>query len=244
MGRYDKIKVYNGTEFVTPNRIRVYDGEVWQDLGTADSDFKKSMYVRYEDTNHRVTLNKNVTEVAGYSYKNGTFSATPAAGYCFCPSSSYGGGTFNFEAYIKRGTTGELTMLNLYTTNNSNNYFRVILNADNTVTVKTSCAYTSPYLVTRTTTAKINADDWNYIKVYSASGSKGITVTVNDSVITFSNVIRSYQSTKARNTIGANGLYIRQDGFNLRSVDYYVNSSSYSTVPVNNTETNTEINWI
>ena len=45
MGRYDKIKVYNGTEFVKPKRIRVFDGKVWQDLGPDNSDFKTSSFL-------------------------------------------------------------------------------------------------------------------------------------------------------------------------------------------------------
>ena len=249
MGRYDKIKVYNGTEFVTPSRVRVYDGEVWQDLGTADSDFKKSMYVRHEEANHRITLNRQEVEVEGYSYRDGAFSATPTNGFNFCPAStSSGGATFLFEAYIKRAKAGEIQIMKLGTSNEANNYFSLTLNADNTITMRTSCIYKSPYRETKTTTAKINPDDWNYVKATASKGSYNISVNINGVNQTWNNIARSYLSQKANNSIGNTGLYIRGDGFNLKGCGYDTDGSppaySYSTVPVNNTETYTEVNWI
>ena len=45
MGRYDKIKVYNNGSFVQPKRIRVWNNGSWLDLGSNDSDNKRSLYV-------------------------------------------------------------------------------------------------------------------------------------------------------------------------------------------------------
>lgn len=84
MGRYDKIKVYDGNAWVTPKHLRIWNGSNYTDLGLADSDNITPLYV-YEGPNvlHRVTLNKKVNTVIGEQYIDGPWTLLPEPGYCW-----------------------------------------------------------------------------------------------------------------------------------------------------------------
>lgn len=84
MGRYDKIKVYDGNAWVTPKHLRIWNGNNYTDLGLADSDNITPLYV-YESPSvlHRVTLNKKVNIVLGEQYIDGPWTLLPESGYCW-----------------------------------------------------------------------------------------------------------------------------------------------------------------
>lgn len=81
MGRYDKIRYWNGSTWVQPNRVRVWTGSAWQDYGTNDSSNTNSIYVWDGSSWKRKTLNKTLT-----GYTNG---------YVNVNSGAYVGITFN-----------------------------------------------------------------------------------------------------------------------------------------------------
>lgn len=226
MGRYDKIKVYNGSAFVKPKRIRVYDGRDWIDLGPDDSEFKKSLYVRHAGTNKRITLNKIVTEVAGPSYRNGMFTAKPKNGYCFCPISTKAGKySFSFEGYIRRASAGVKNIFKSYGTRLPANYIYITLNADNTIKVSTSCTFDNAGNLintargdSKTTIAQILPDTWNYVKVWADKGEKNVKVQINDDVETLRGLTYTWL-VASDNRVADDGLHLRADNFLLKSAD-------------------------
>lgn len=251
MGRYDKIKVYNGTEFVKPNRIRVFDGAVWQDLGPDDSAFKKSMYVRQGTKNKRITLNKNEVTHIGDNYRDGAFTAQPYNGYCFCPISTKAGAySFSIEFYIKRGSSGAKNLFKSYGIKMPKNYIYITLNNDNTITIETSCTFDNAgNLINyargnkKTTSIKLQDNDWNYVKIWADKGTKNIIVKINNQQESLSAMNYTWL-VYSDNKVGDTGLYIRSDGFLLKSADGNGINRSDSNVQANKNDTYTTVEWI
>ena len=61
MGRYDKIRVYNGSSWVQPSRMYVWNGSSWVDYGTNDSDNTRSAYGWNGSSWVRFTRNRTIT---------------------------------------------------------------------------------------------------------------------------------------------------------------------------------------
>lgn len=69
MGRYDKIKYWNGTAWVNPSQIKTWNGTAWVDYGTNDSSNTNSIYGYNGSGWQRFTLNKTVTNTSTLNYK-------------------------------------------------------------------------------------------------------------------------------------------------------------------------------
>lgn len=91
MGRYDKIKVYHNGSWKTPTVCKVYYNSAWRDLGSYDSFNTNSLYTRYNNAWHRITLNRRDTVRITDQWAQGTFSLKPKAGFCYCPKSTSAG---------------------------------------------------------------------------------------------------------------------------------------------------------
>ena len=252
MGRYDKIKVYDGSNWVQPKRICIRQGSSWVDLGTNDSDNNRELYVYKDTVPKRATLTKKVITHTGHKYKNGDFQAEPTNGYCFCPKSSGAGGySFNFEGYIKRGAAGSKNIFKSYgiPAAYSASYIYITLNENNTITVSTSCNFdgNGNYTSTgrgnsKTTNIKITEGSWNYIRIWADKGTNVVKVKINSQQESFTGLTYTWL-VWSTNYVGAPGLYIRSDGFQVQSVDGNGSSHSYSYVPVNQDESYTETVW-
>lgn len=68
MGRYDKIRYYNGSSWKKPSKIKVWDGLMWVDYGADDSSNTKSIYGVYNNDWKRFTLNKVAKERVADKY--------------------------------------------------------------------------------------------------------------------------------------------------------------------------------
>ena len=68
MGRYDNIKVYNGSSWVKPSEVSVWNGSSWVSLGADDSSNTNGMYVWNGSEWVRKTLNKTTTYGAKWVY--------------------------------------------------------------------------------------------------------------------------------------------------------------------------------
>jgi hypothetical protein len=250
MGRYDKIKVYNGTEFVKPSRIRVFDGTVWQDLGPDDSDFKKSMYVRHDNANKRITLNKTYVDILGDSYRDGAFTAQPYNGYCFCPTSTKAGAYgFELQLYIKRGAAGAKNIFKSWGIKLPGNYIYITLNEDNTIKISTSCTFDSNGNLinysrgdSRTTSIKIQEGAWNFVKIWANKGERIVRVQIGDQQENLSGLSYTWL-VYSDNSVGDTGLYIKDTGFSLKSVDGNSKNRKHETVEANQKESRTEVTW-
>ncbi len=90
MGRYDRIRVFDGTNWRQPRKIYVYNGSNWVDL-KADDDTSQSGTLHIFDalwkdaTKHYVSTSH--TEYGPW-YTTGEFTITDSYKYCYCPSSS------------------------------------------------------------------------------------------------------------------------------------------------------------
>lgn len=60
MGRYDKIRCWNGSSWVQPSQMYVWNGSSWVDFGTNDSDNTRTMYAWDGSSWVRRTLNRQV----------------------------------------------------------------------------------------------------------------------------------------------------------------------------------------
>lgn len=85
MGRYDKIRVWNGSSWVQPSRMYVWNGSSWVDFGTNDSDNTRTLYIWDGSSWVRKTLNRKsntVTQEKYLQYNGGAATSLPD-GYQF-----------------------------------------------------------------------------------------------------------------------------------------------------------------
>lgn len=85
MGRYDKIRVWNGSSWVQPSRMYVWNGSSWVDFGTNDSSNTRTLYVWNGSSWVRKTLNRKtntVTQDKYLQYNGGAGTSLPD-GYQF-----------------------------------------------------------------------------------------------------------------------------------------------------------------
>ena len=68
MGRYDKIRCWNGSSWVQPKQMYVWNGSSWVDFGANDSSNTRSMYTWNGSSWVRKTLNKQTNVVAQDHY--------------------------------------------------------------------------------------------------------------------------------------------------------------------------------
>ena len=83
MGRYDKIRYWNGSSWVQPSRVRVWNGSGWNDYGANDSANTNSIYVWNGSSWVRKTLNRktNTVSVEKYLQYNGGAATSLPDGY-------------------------------------------------------------------------------------------------------------------------------------------------------------------
>lgn len=225
MGRYDKIKVYNGEAFVQPSRIRVYNGTAWVDLGANDSDIQTPLNVHDGSNFIRATLNKTQVTVPGESYAAGNgFVLLPKGGYCFCPnSSSLTNASWRFRATIRKTSDTALTIFNFAVSSSS--YIKAVWNADGSVTV--SGRYSTNAAKTVTTSNKVKANTWVVLDIQCAKGSSSMSVTFNGTKTT-ATMGFNFQSGNCVNNIGATGLHFKDSLIVTGSK--YSNSSTSKTI--------------
>lgn len=91
MGRYDKIRCWNGSSWVQPKQMYVWNGSSWVDFGANDSDNTRSMYTWNGSSWVRKTLNKKTTTVAQdhYLQYSGGSGITYGFNYQFMSGSHY-----------------------------------------------------------------------------------------------------------------------------------------------------------
>lgn len=226
MGRYDKIKVYNGSSWVQPSRIRIFANNAWQDLGTNDSSITKTLYVQKNNAWTRATLNRTVVTVPGESYAAGDgFQVLPANGYCYCPNSDYSNNaTWFFRATIRKVADGDLNVF--YIADGSwTNYLHIKWLNDGRIQVTVACSWGSG-TKTITTSNAVGKNTWVYLNVTANKGSYYMNVIFNG-VTTGGSMGRTFRVSGASNWVGSSGVHFK-NGFEIQGTAYY-GSNGYGT---------------
>lgn len=99
MGRYDKIRYWDGSSWVQPNQIKYWNGSSWVDLGTNDSSNTTTLNAWNGSGWVRQTLNRSVT----YGSKQWNVSASGTGGYLDVGSgANVNQNIFNFYFYCMK----------------------------------------------------------------------------------------------------------------------------------------------
>lgn len=241
MGRYDKIKVYNNGSFVQPKRIRVWNNGSWLDLGSNDSDNKRSLYVYKNGIKKRATLNKIITSYAGDSYRNGAIQILDG-NTCFSVNSSYSNVEFVFTAYIRRIGSGSRNIFKAWGRSNSTNHLYITLNSNGTVSVNANCSFGSYSDAVATTSNAINDEGWHYVRVRAPLNGSNMYISLDGGAEASASSRRAWQ-VYADNLLGDSNLHIRSDGFRLKTADGYGNATETTNVQANENDSWSKTTW-
>ena len=145
MGRYDRIRVFDGTNWRQPRKIFVYNGSNWVDL-KADDDTSQSGTLHIFDsiwkdaTKHYVT---HSTTVYGDYYTNGEIAIANASHYCFCPNATNNGSwqsynkEWDFECTLKKDSDSDQLVLYIGSSGTSETHkIKVIWLADGRIKIE------------------------------------------------------------------------------------------------------------
>lgn len=237
MGRYDKIKVYDGSGWKRPTQIQVYNNGTWVSLGTTDSSNTKTLSVYNNGVPVRATLNKTMSTVSGDVYTIGSkmaLTSTDSSGrlirYCHEKSK----GAWFFRATIRKTSD---TAMNVFYLGNSSNYIRITWNANGTITATNLSSYQGEsYSVT--TTNSVGANQWVYLDVTAPKDGAKVTITFNG-VATTGSFYGTWYNNSVAYDIGQTGLHykgnlsIQGRDYNNGLVSKTVNMSNSSDVANN-----------
>lgn len=228
MGRYDKIKIWDGSAWVQPSRIRVWSNNAWQDFGDNLSAVTKTLEVRYNNTWNRCTLNRSTRTTPGETYSTGSFNLLPATSFGY---NNYAGPSdFKLEFVARKDTD---TAMTVFRSGNSTNkcLFKVDWLASGAFKITVATQYGSDGTAhSQTTTAKVMAGNWATVKIRAPKGSTNLTITVNGTSQTFTNLWYYWAIRNATNTVGQTGIEFK-DTFFIQA-HYYINDSTSGTKQV------------
>ena len=228
MGRYDKIKVWNGSAWVQPSRIRVRANNAWQDFGDNLSDVTKTLEVKHDNQWKRCTLNRSIRVIPGEAYSSGAFNLLPASAFCY--NNYVGPSDFKLEFVAKKDTDTDVVV---FRSGNSTNkcLFKVEWLASGAFKVTVATQYGSDGTQhSATTTATVKAGNWATVKIIAKKGDYRLTVTVNGTSKTFTNLSYYWCIQNATNQVGQSGVYFK-DTFFIQG-HYYINSNTAGTKQV------------
>ena len=204
MGRYDKIKVYNEGVWTTPSRIRVYNNG-WLDLGLQDSFVTTALNVYSEDVLKRVTLNRVDATVVTDKNAVGPFSVSPAAGYCFCPTSTSAGEyNFNFNCTIRKTSATDQRVF--YSGNGYDDDFIDITWLANGK-IRVQAAYNGN-VKTLTSSNAVGINTWVSLRVYANKGSYKTYIVFNGTT-TSGSLLAAFINKSVTNKIGTGYLHFK-----------------------------------
>jgi hypothetical protein len=210
MGRYDRIRVFDGTNWRQPRKIFVYNGTNWVDL-KADDDVSSSGTLHVYDsiwkdaTKHYVSTSQTYY---GDWYTVGEFTIANANNYCYCANSSTSGynRTWDFSCTVRK--TSDTDRLVLYVGgSNEGAKIKVIWLADGRI--KVECRYSSSG-TTHTMYSSNSVGTWGgfvSLRIYQSRGSNTMHIIFNGQETTQT----MYGAFTISNAIGKAG----SDGINF-----------------------------
>lgn len=252
MGRYDKIRYWNGSSWVQPNQIKYWNGSSWVDLGTNDSSNTTALQVWNGSSWVRKTLNRTVT----YGDKEWYCSASGGSGTMDVSSgANVNQNKFNFYFYCNKDYDGDKNIAQFGSTAQG---WRITWMADGRIRWSTFYSssgyhsYSSNY---------IKAYNWAVCNVYSNSTGTGAGTMNWGGTTSTANRSGRHQYSSQSLVVGVWGMmyrdHIRSYGINGggTAVDKYTyindfavkagsQTASNMTLNANNTVTqDTTITW-
>lgn len=228
MGRYDKIKVWDGSAWVQPRSLKVRANDAWQDFGDNLSAITKTLELRHDNQWKRCTLNKSTRVIPGETYSSGAFSLLPASAFGY--NNNYGPSDFKLEFVVKKDSDTDVVV---FRSGNSTNkcLFKVTWLASGAFKITVATQYGSDGTqYSGTTTEKVMAGNWATVKILGKKGDYKLTVTVNGVAKTFTDLYYYWSIENATNQVGQAGVYFK-DTFFIQG-HYYVNSNTVGTKQV------------
>lgn len=222
MGRYDKIRCWDGSSWVQPSRMYVWNGSSWVDFGANDSDNTRSMYTWNGSSWVRKTLNKTV------SYGDKQWYCSGSGGYGTINASNYNlnQNVFNFWAYINKDYDGDRNVAQF---GNTTQGWRILWLADGRIQWSTYYggsgyhSYSSNY---------ITANNWASLGIdFTSTGTGNGTLNFNGTSVT-ANRSGRHQYSGLSCVIGVWGMMYR-DHIRVKGVDWS-GTSTDSYIYINN----------
>lgn len=188
MGRYDKIRVYNGSSWVQPSQIYVYNAG-WKSLGTNTGDNQSATNggVRHLYANKysyssftRATLEKKTNTVTTATYSTGS-GRVGSTNYCWNPSQTYSAGDCYVSGTFKKTAAYDQNIF--YTRDNNGadaNCFYITWLADGRIRVRTRFNYSQYY--DNYSSGYYSTNTWYKIKVlgYRYGSAWRVSLYIND----------------------------------------------------------------
>lgn len=215
MGRYDRIKVFDGSSFRKPNRIKVFNGSVWKDLGIDTNTTDNGRIKVYngssivEATKHYVT---HSTTVYGDYYTNGEFAIANASHYCFCPNAKNNGSwqsynkEWDFSCTAKKD--GDSNQLLLYIGSSSESTkIKITWLADGRLQVETRFNNGTTYYLT-SDNAVHASQGWVSIRVHQARNSNTMEMWFDGNYKT-GTMYGAFSIGNATGKAGSNGTHFK-----------------------------------
>lgn len=207
MGRYDKIKVYDGSKFTRPNRIQVYNGSTFIDLGTNDSAIKTSLNVYNGSNMVRATLNKKVIQESQGTYAKGQFKFLPDNG--FCVNANTGSSPFLFKGTIYKERDGDLRLF--YSGNSQvTSFIEIYWNNNGTIRVSVRSAYGSGTVYSIISSNSVGKGRWVNLEVRQNVGSSKLGI-IFDGVYTENNQYTGFLISNAFNLVSSDGVRFKDN---------------------------------
>lgn len=196
MGRYDKIKVYNGSNFVKPSRIRVYRDGAWRDLGLDDSSNTAPMYVRKNNAFIRATLNKQINTHYLEAYTIGQFKILPEDRWGVNPTKY----AWNFQGTIEKTVNQDVHVFKSNATTNTS-HLTITWLADGRIRIQAKTTYGSGTTGTTYSSNAVMAGNKVNLRVYWNKGSTTCYIVFNG-VTTSKAFHYAWEVSKSTNLVG------------------------------------------
>lgn len=202
MGRYDKIKVYNGSAWVKPTHLRIYNGSGYTDLGKDDSDNKTPLHVYDADGNlQRVTLNKTVNTVAGEKYTSGAWNMLPIDGYNW----NWTAAAMAVECMVRRTDASDKR---IFYVGKSGSYFDVWWLADGRIRIRSQ--YNGGTVSTRYSSNYVTATNtWVYLYIYTGQQNSNGQGSLNWNHTVTTIWTNAFEVSGTTNVVGSDGIHFK-----------------------------------
>lgn len=220
MGRYDKIRCWNGSSWVQPSQMYVWNGSSWVDFGTNDSDNTRTMYSWDGSSWARRTLNRQVN----YGAKEWVVTGSGWGGYMNAGDigANVNQNVFNFYFYCAKDADNDKTIAYYGDTDFG---WEILWLADGRL--RWRCFYGGGYSQSYTSNYR-GAHNWSVVNAYrNSAGTHNGEINFGGTV---SGIACGYRHQAYRGiNIGQWGLYYRDviRLYGINSGGSYVDTYTY-----------------